>query len=248
MSFGDVLDIFLHVDEHLLHLSVTYGVWIYLILFVVVFCETGLVVTPFLPGDSLLFATGALCAVGAGRGGLEVFIVLPLLIVAAVLGDAVNYRIGRAVGPGYLERWLDQRTKPTGLARLIKREHLERTQAFYEKYGAKTIVLARFVPIVRTFAPFVAGIGKMKYRQFFLYNVVGAFAWVVICVLAGLFLGAHPFVKKHFEIVVLAIIFISVLPIGIEMLKGYLEKRRAAAAAEAAPEAATAPDVPPPPS
>ena len=230
MSFGDVLDIFLHVDQHLLALSVEYGVWIYAILFIVVFCETGLVVTPFLPGDSLLFATGALCAVGSGQGGMELGIAIPLLIVAAILGDAVNYRIGRAVGPGYLERWLEKKTKPTGLARLINREHLERTQAFYEKYGGKTIVLARFVPIVRTFAPFVAGIGKMQYRQFFVFNVVGALAWVLICVLAGFFLGELPFVKKNFEIVVLAIIFISVLPIAIEMIKGWLDKRKKAVA------------------
>ena len=230
MSFGDVLDIFLHVDQHLLALSVEYGVWIYAILFIVVFCETGLVVTPFLPGDSLLFATGALCAVGSGQGGMELGIAIPLLIVAAILGDALNYRIGRAVGPGYLERWLEKKTKPTGLARLIKREHLERTQAFYEKYGGKTIVLARFVPIVRTFAPFVAGIGKMQYRQFFVFNVVGALAWVLICVLAGFFLGELPFVKKNFEIVVLAIIFISVLPIAIEMIKGWLDKRKKAVA------------------
>jgi membrane-associated protein len=230
MSIGDILDIFLHVDQHLLSLSVAYGVWIYAILFVIVFCETGLVVTPFLPGDSLLFATGSLCAVGHGRGGLELAIVVPLLIVAAVLGDAVNYRIGYAVGPGYLERWLERKTQPTGLARFIKREHLERTQAFYEKYGGKTIILARFVPIVRTFAPFVAGIGKMSYRQFFLFNVVGAIAWVLICVLAGFFLGEIPFVKKNFEIVVLAIIFVSVLPIAVEMGKGWLEKRKKAAA------------------
>lgn len=231
MSFGDVVSIFLHVDQHLLSLSVTYGVWIYAILFAVVFCETGLVVTPFLPGDSLLFATGALCAVGAGRGGLELAITIPLLIVAAVLGDAVNYRIGHAVGPGYLERWLAKNTKPTGLARLIKREHLERTQAFYEKYGGKTIILARFVPIVRTFAPFVAGIGRMTYRQFFVFNVIGGTVWVLVCVLAGYLLGELPLVKKHFELVVLAIVFISVLPIAIEALRARREKRRAAAAA-----------------
>jgi membrane-associated protein len=234
MSFGDLLDVFLHVDQHLLSLSISYGLWIYAILFAVVFCETGLVVTPFLPGDSLLFATGALCAVGSGRGGLELAFAIPLLVVAAILGDAANYHIGHAVGPGYLQRWLDTRTKPTGLARLIKREHLERTQAFYEKYGGKTIILARFVPIVRTFAPFVAGIGKMRYRQFFLFNAIGAMAWVLACMLAGFFLGELPFVKEHFEIVVLAIVFISVLPIAIEMATGYFEKRRAAAASAGA--------------
>lgn len=230
MSVGDLLDIFLHVDQHLLSLSITYGTWIYAILFVVVFCETGLVVTPFLPGDSLLFATGALCAVGSGRGGLELAFAIPLLVAAAILGDAANYRFGYAVGPGYLERWLDKKSKPTGLARFIKREHLDRTQAFYEKYGGKTIILARFVPIVRTFAPFVAGIGKMQYRQFLLFNAVGAVAWVLICVLAGFFLGELPFVKEHFEIVVLAIVLISILPIVVEMVKGYLQKRRAGTA------------------
>ncbi|HEY8430896.1 MAG TPA: DedA family protein [Sandaracinaceae bacterium] len=229
MSIGDIIDLFLHVDQHLLSLSVTYGVWIYVILFLIVFCETGLVVTPFLPGDSLLFAAGTLCALGTGRGGLELAIVVPLLIAAAVLGDAVNYRIGLAVGPGYLERWLERKTKPTGLARLIKREHLERTQAFYEKYGGKTIILARFVPIVRTFAPFVAGIGKMRYRQFLLYNVIGAVAWVLICVLAGFFLGELPVVKENFEIAILAIVVVSVLPIAFEMTKAWFEKRRAAA-------------------
>ncbi len=234
MSIGEVLDIFLHVDQHLQALSIDYGVWIYAILFLVVFCETGLVVTPFLPGDSLLFATGWLCALGHGQGGIELAIVIPLLLVAAVLGDAVNYRIGRALGPGYLERRLAAEGKPTGLARLIKREHLERTQAFYDKYGGKTIVLARFVPIVRTFAPFVAGIGKMEYRQFFLYNVIGAIAWVLICVLAGFFLGEMPIVRQNFEIVILLIIFISVLPIGIEMTKGWLEKRKKAAASSPA--------------
>ncbi|CAG0958237.1 Protein DedA [Gammaproteobacteria bacterium] len=233
MDLSQILDVFLHVDQHLLALSVQYGVWIYAILFVVVFCETGLGVTPFLPGDSLLFATGALCAVGDGRGGLSLAITVPLLITAAVLGDALNYRIGHAVGPGFLQRWLDRRTKPTGLARFIKREHLERTQQFYEKYGGKTIILARFVPIVRTFAPFVAGIGKMKYRQFFVFNVVGAIAWVLACVLAGFFLGEIPFVKQHFEIVVLAIVVVSVLPIAYEMGRGWLAKRRAAASPSA---------------
>ena len=233
MDLSQILDVFLHVDQHLLALSVQYGVWIYAILFVVVFCETGRVVTPFLPGDSLLFATGALCAVGDGRGGLSLAITVPLLITAAVLGDALNYRIGHAVGPGFLQRWLDRRTKPTGLARFIKREHLERTQQFYEKYGGKTIILARFVPIVRTFAPFVAGIGKMKYRQFFVFNVVGAIAWVLACVLAGFFLGEIPFVKQHFEIVVLAIVVVSVLPIAYEMGRGWLAKRRAAASPSA---------------
>ena len=181
------LDIFLHVDEHLVRLVALYGVWIYAILFAIVFCETGLVVTPFLPGDSLLFATGTLCALDSG--GLSLGLTVPLLIAAAVLGDAVNYRVGYFVGPGFLERKLSDSDKPSGLARFIKREHLVKTQRFYERYGGKTIILARFVPIVRTFAPFVAGIGNMTYRRFFAFNVIGAIAWVLICVLAGYIFG-----------------------------------------------------------
>jgi membrane-associated protein len=231
VDLGQITDLFLNIDEHLTWATQTYGIWIYAILFAIVFCETGLVVTPFLPGDSLLFATGAICA-GAG-GGLSLWVVLPLLVVAAVLGDAVNYRVGRVVGPGFLERRLAGSARPTGLARFIKRQHLERTQQFYEKYGGKTIVLARFVPIVRTFAPFVAGIGSMQYRRFFTYNVVGAIAWVFICTLAGFFFGELPFVKKHFELVVLGIVFVSILPIAIEMARGWFANRAAKAQARA---------------
>lgn len=220
---SDFIDIFLHVDEHLLALVAAHGPWVYAILFAIVFCETGLVVTPFLPGDSLLFAAGAICA--STNDELSIAVILPLLVVAAVLGDATNYRIGYAVGPGFLERRL-QGSATSGLLRFVKREHLERTQRFYEKYGGKTIVLARFVPIVRTFAPFVAGIGRMEYRRFFAFNVVGAIAWVAICALAGYFFGELPFVKKNFELVVLGIIFVSVLPIAFEMGRAWLEKRR----------------------
>jgi membrane-associated protein len=214
------IDIFLHVDEHLVRLVALYGVWIYAILFVIVFCETGLVVTPFLPGDSLLFATGALCALDSG--GLSLGLTVPLLIAAAVLGDAVNYRVGYFVGPGFLERKLSDSEKPSGLARFIKREHLVKTQRFYERYGGKTIILARFVPIVRTFAPFVAGIGNMTYRRFFAFNVIGAIAWVLICVLAGYVFGELPFVKKNFELVVLGIIFVSILPLLVEAVRSRL--------------------------
>jgi membrane-associated protein len=208
MSF---VDIFLHVDKHLEALVAGYGIWVYAILFLIIFCETGLVVTAILPGDSLLFAAGSLCALGSTSDSrLEIFIVIPLLIVAAIIGDAVNYSIGKALGPGYLEK---------KNFRFVKKEHLEKTQRFYDKYGGKTIVLARFVPIVRTFAPFVAGIGKMPYPRFLMFNVVGAFAWVIICVVAGFAFGQMPIVKKNFELVILGIIFISILPIAIEAIR-----------------------------
>jgi membrane-associated protein len=208
MSF---VDIFLHVDKHLEALVAGYGLWVYGILFLIIFCETGLVVTAILPGDSLLFAAGSLCALGdTAESRLSMIFVIPLLIVAAIVGDAVNYSIGKALGPGYLEK---------KDFRFIKKQHLERTQKFYEKYGGKTIVLARFVPIIRTFAPFVAGIGKMPYSRFFMFNVVGAFAWVIICVVAGFAFGQMPIVKKNFELVILAIIFVSVLPILIEAIR-----------------------------
>lgn len=216
-----LIDIFLHVDEHLAALVYEYGVWVYALLFIIVFCETGLVVTPFLPGDSLLFACGALAAGKAGgEGGLSMFILVPLLIAAAIIGDAVNYSIGHRIGPGYLEKNLD-----AGTARFIKKEHLEKTQSFYEKYGGKTIIIARFVPIVRTFAPFVAGIGKMEYRRFALFNIVGAVVWVFICAYAGYFFGNIPVVQEHFEFVILGIIFVSVLPIVIEVLRARYAKK-----------------------
>jgi membrane-associated protein len=207
------IDVFRHLDRYLGDLVVQNGPWIYAILFLVIFCETGLVVTPFLPGDSLLFAAGAIAASTAadGKNGLAMVVMVPLLIVAAVLGDAVNFAIGSRVGPGILER---------EKVPLIKKAHLEKTQLFYEKHGSKTIVLARFVPIVRTFAPFVAGIGKMRYATFVTYNVVGAVAWVLICAGAGYFFGNIPIVKKNFELVVLGIIGVSVLPIAVEMLRG----------------------------
>lgn len=192
------------------------GPWFYLLLFAVIFCETGLVVTPFLPGDSLLFAVGALCGAAAG---LNIWLVLGLLTVAAVLGDAVNYAIGRRIGPKVFR---------SETSRLFNREHLHRAQAFYEKYGNITIILARFVPIVRTFAPFVAGIGTMEYRRFALYNIIGGFGWVLVCIGGGYFFGQLAFVKENFEAVAVAIVIISVLPIFIEY---WLAKRRARAAA-----------------
>lgn len=207
------IDVFRHLDQYLADLVVQYGPWIYAILFLVIFCETGLVVTPFLPGDSLLFAAGAIAASTASdENGLSMAVMVPLLILAAILGDAVNFAIGARVGPAFLEK----EKLP-----FIKRAHIEKTQAFYEKHGSKTIVMARFVPIVRTFAPFVGGIGKMRYSTFATYNVVGAVAWVTICAVAGYFFGNIPVVKKNFELVVLGIIFVSVLPIAWETFKSW---------------------------
>jgi membrane-associated protein len=201
-----LLDLFLHVDRHLLELIASLGGWIYALLFAIVFCETGLVVTPFLPGDSLLFAVGAFAATGS----LDLTLCVVVLTAAAVLGDTVNYWIGYALGP---------RLAREGKLRFVKKEHLDKTHAFYEKYGAKTIILARFVPIVRTFAPFVAGIGSMTYKRFMSYNVIGGVAWVLLCTLSGYFFGNLPFVKQHFELVLLGIIFISILPGVIEFLR-----------------------------
>lgn len=202
-----LVDFILHIDVHLDELIQNYGSLTYLILFLIVFCETGLVVTPFLPGDSLLFAAGAF----AGRGSLDFLSVAVLIFVAAVLGDAVNYHIGAYLG-------ID-RERP-----LIKRAYLERTQAFYEKYGGKAIIFARFVPIVRTFAPFLAGVGAMKYRQFFLYNVAGALLWVTLFVGGGFIFGEIPAVKKNFTLVIFGIIIVSVLPAVIEVLRARMSR------------------------
>jgi membrane-associated protein len=198
LNFWDVIT---HLDQHLGAWAASMGPWLYLVLFLIIFCETGLVVTPFLPGDSLLFAVGALTALEGSP--LQIWVVMPLLIIAAILGDAVNYAIGRRIGPRVFVR---------EDSRLLNRKHLLRTQAFYEKYGGKTIIIARFVPIVRTFAPFVAGVGQMLYRRFFVFNVVGAVAWVVLFIPAGYWFGNLPFVKKQFHYVILAIIVLSVLP------------------------------------
>jgi membrane-associated protein len=202
-----LLEIVLHLQEHLNQLTQDYGPWVYGILFVIIFCETGLVVTPFLPGDSLLFAVGALAA--DPQSGLNVWIAGGLMFVAAVLGDTVNYSIGKFAG-----EWLVRR-----FPRIIKPKHLELTNEFFEKYGGKTIILARFVPIVRTFAPFVAGSGAMDYRRFMLFNVVGGFLWVALILPAGWFFGNIPIVKRNFELVVIGIIFVSVLPMVYEIWK-----------------------------
>ncbi len=235
------IDIFRHLDKHLGDIITQYGAWTYAILFIVIFCETGLVVTPFLPGDSLLFAAG----IFTGKGLLDPIWLFLLLTFSAVLGDAVNYAIGKYLGPKVLKN---------DNSRIFKRQYLEKTHAFYEKYGGKTIIIARFVPIVRTFAPFVAGVGSMTYRRFFAYNVIGAILWVAICVGAGYMLGEVPIVKDNFEIAVLLIIFVSILPMVIEYLKVRAEKKRAAVnkascqESDAARTAATAlldPDAPP---
>lgn len=199
-----LIDILLHLDRHLSEVIRHYGLWTYLILFLIVFCETGLVVTPFLPGDSLLFALGTFAALGA----LDLWLVLALLAAAAILGDSVNYAIGARVGPRVFRQ--------EGV-RFLNRKHLERTHQFYERYGAKTIVIARFVPIVRTFAPFVAGIGRMTYRRFLFYNVTGALLWVVGLVLGGYLFGNIPVVRRNFSLVVFAIIGLSILPAVIEV-------------------------------
>ena len=207
------IDVFLHLDRHLAEWAVALGPWLYFLLFAIVFCETGLVVTPFLPGDSLLFAVGALASIP--DSGVNVWVAGALLIAAAVLGDAVNYAVGAYMGPKVFSR---------EDSRWLRKEHLQRTHDFYEKYGAKTIILARFVPIVRTFAPFVAGVGSMTYAKFATYNVVGAIAWVLSLLMAGYFFGQIPTIQRNFHIVIVAIIVISVLPIVFEFVRARTAK------------------------
>jgi membrane-associated protein len=209
-----VRDLFLNLDEHLHGVIETWGPWTYVLLFVIILCETGLVVTPFLPGDSLLFAAGAMAALFPHTLGIVTLLVL--LSIAAILGDSLNYAIGRWIGPRAfaIDKWF------------LKHEHLERTQEFYARHGGKTIVLARFVPIVRTFAPFVAGVGRMNYPQFAFYNVIGGLAWVLICTLAGYFFGNFEPVKKNFELVVVGIVLVSVLPLAWEWWAARRRARR----------------------
>lgn len=202
---SQVFDFILHIDKHLGEIIAQYGYWTYSILFMIIFLETGLVVTPFLPGDSLLFAAGALAATGA----LDVSVLFVLLAAAAIVGDTVNYWIGNRIGPRAFEQDV----------RFFKREYLERTQKFYEKHGGKTIFLARFIPIIRTFAPFVAGVGTMRYRKFVAYNIVGALVWTSVFIFAGYFFGNIPIVRDNFGLVVIAIILISVLPVGYELIQ-----------------------------
>jgi len=202
---GTLIDFILHLDKHLAEIIATYGLWTYALLFLIVFFETGVVVTPFLPGDSLLFAAGAF----AGLGALNPWVLFLSLSIAAIAGDTVNYGVGRFIGPrafGGNIRWLRQ-------------DHLHRTERFYERHGGKTIALARFVPIIRTFAPFVAGIGHMSYPRFLAYNVGGGVAWVALFVLGGFYFGNLPVVKANFSLVVMGIIIVSVIPIGVEVLR-----------------------------
>ena len=205
-------DFILHFDKHLSQAIQEYSGWVYLFLFLIIFIETGVVAMPFLPGDSLLFTVGAFAAIGS----LEVRLAVFILVCAAVLGDTANYAIGRIAGPKifYKEQSI-----------FFKREYLERTRRFYEKYGSKTIVLARFVPVIRTFAPFVAGIGRMKYGLFLLYNALGGILWVTLCIFSGYFLGNIPIVKNNFSLVILVIIFLSVLPIFWEIWKHRREQK-----------------------
>jgi len=210
---SNVIDFVLHLDRHLSGLIQAYGFWTYLILFVVIFCETGLVVTPFLPGDSLIFAAGAFAAAGS----LRIVWLFLILTAAAVLGDTVNYWIGKKLGPKVF-------TKEK--SRIFRKEYLDRTHRFYEKYGMETIILARFVPIVRTFAPFVAGIGRMSYGKFLSYNVIGGVAWTALFSFGGYFFGNIPFVKKNFSLVIIAIVLISFVPILWEYLRHRRQKRK----------------------
>lgn len=212
----EFIDLFLHIDQHLTQWAQALGPWLYILLFLIIFAETGLVITPFLPGDSLLFAVGALTALEGSP--IQLWETVILLLIAAILGDAVNYSIGYRIGPKVFQR-------PS--SKLLNQEHLRRAQEFYEKHGGKTIVLARFVPIIRTFAPFVAGIGKMQYRRFALFNIAGAIFWVVGFTVAGNFFGNLPAIKRNFHIVIVAIIILSVMPIVFEYIQAKRRSRTA---------------------
>lgn len=209
---SQLIDLFLHLDKHLATIIENYGALTYIILFVIIFLETGIVITPFLPGDSLLFAAGTFAALGA----LNPVLLFILLSIAAILGDTINYWIGHWVGPRAF----------SGNIRFLKKEYLDRTHEFYERHGGKTIIIARFIPIIRTFAPFVAGIGAMTYSKFITYNVVGGIFWVGIFVFAGYYFGNIPFVRNNFSLVIMAIIIISVMPPMVEFLMGKLKATR----------------------
>ena len=223
-----LFDLFLHLDEHLEVVLRDYGTWTYVILFAIVFCETGFVLTPFLPGDSLLFAAGALATLDSP---LNVHVLFVLLTVAAVLGDSVNYWVGASIGPRAF----------SGKIPLLNQHHLERTRLFYEKHGGKTIILARFIPIVRTFAPFVAGMGRMTYAKFMAYNVIGGLTWVWLFLLLGYFVGEKPFFQKNFTAVIFAIVFISIIPPIVEFWRERRRLQRAAVMPESSGETVSPP-------
>ncbi len=204
--FTQFIELFLHLDKSLSAVIQTYGSTTYILLFMVILCETGLVVLPFLPGDSLLFAAGAFAA----KGDMDITTLFLTLCVAAIIGDSINYEVGRLIGPR-----LARREK----SRFLNKDHIAKTHLFYEKYGAKTLIIARFIPIIRTFAPFVAGLGTMGYRKFIQYNWIGGIAWIAICLLAGYLFGNIPLVKQNFTLVIFAIIFISILPAAVEYIR-----------------------------
>ncbi|MGD1043800.1 MAG: DedA family protein [Bacteroidota bacterium] len=208
-----LIQFILHIDKHLFDICAQYGAWVYAILFVVIFCETGFVVTPFLPGDSLLFAVGSLAAIGA----LNVWSSIVLLVTAAFAGDTANYWIGHYVGPKVFHK---------ENVRLLNKEYLERTHRFYEKHGGKTIIIARFLPIIRTFAPFVAGIGSMTYPRFIIYNVAGGILWVLLFTLGGYFFGSVPFVKQNFSLVIVALVLIPGIPAAIEFIRHFVHRSK----------------------
>ncbi len=209
----EVIEFIIHLDKHLYNITSMYGVWTYAILFIVIFCETGLVVTPFLPGDSLLFAIGSLAAIGAVR----VEYAIPLLMMAAFSGDNTNYWIGRKVGPKVFSQ---------EKSRLFNKEYLDRTHKFFEKYGKITVIIARFLPIIRTFSPFVAGIGRMTYRTFLLFSVIGALLWVNLFVIVGYLFGNIPIIKQNFSIIIVVLLLIPGIPAFIEFVKLFIERRK----------------------
>ena len=210
-----LIDFVLHIDRHLAEIIAQYGTWTYAVLFLIIFAETGIVIVPFLPGDSLLFAAGAFCA--KPETGLNVHLMAALLFVAAFIGDTVNYWIGAKVGPVVFKR---------NDSIFLRKKHLEQAHALFDKYGGRAIILARFVPIVRTFVPFVAGIGGMRYSQFIAYNAIGAFVWIYFFAYAGFWFGNQPFVQKNFKLVILAIIIVSVVPIIVELWRGWRENKK----------------------
>jgi len=215
-------DMILHTDMWLTNIMASYGLWVYVLMFLVLFCETGLVITPFLPGDSLIFAAGALATTTAGftTSHMSLWVLVILVPVAAIVGDAVNFEIGKKFGEKILNRFE---------GKLINRKHIEETESFFDRHGGKTILLARFVPFIRTFAPFVAGIGKMHYPRFARFNIVGGLLWSWIFLFLGFFFGKIPFVQNHFELVIPAIILISVVPMIVKLVQSRLKARRAAA-------------------